>query len=286
VTSDASLILRARGGDEGAWAELTKRYDNFIRFVANTYFLPDGEHEDLVQEGFHGLFKAVRDYRPDRGVPFRSFAELCIRRQIVTALKRASRRGNRPLNEAVSFSKVAVPTRDGAEMRLEEVLPGREDEDPIERLCAREELTVFARGAAALSPLERAVAFGIGSGESYRQLSARLGQSEKAVDNAAQRAKRKFAQALAVLSSAESVDTPDHSLEEVPSEPTTSERIEAFLWRNPGSTIKQIAEGIDIDYERARACLHAGWPGLTKAKATPRGKRWLWYMFRRNKVAA
>jgi len=284
VTSDASLILRARGGDEGAWADLVKRYTNFIRFVANTYFIPGGEIEDLVQEGFHGLFKAVRDYRTSRGAPFRSFAELCIRRQIVTAVKRANRGKDRPLIEAVSFSKVAVPTRDGAEMRLEEVLPGREDEDPVERLCARERLSTFARGVDSLSPLEREVAFGLGSDESYKQLVERLGQPEKAIDNAAQRAKRKFARALAASAPAESAVTTD--LKDVPLQPTTSEHIEAFLWQNPGSTIKQIAEGIDVDYHTARACLHAGWPGLTKAKATPKGKRWLWYMFRRGQVAA
>ena len=277
MTSDASLILRARGGDEGAWAELAKRYDNFIRFIASTYFLPGGEIDDLVQEGFHGLFKAVRDYRPDRGSGFANFADGCIRRQVITAVKTATRKKHGPLNEYVSFASQSCPTAgDESELRLEEALPSPPDHDPAERLCEHGDLTLLGEGLKTMTKLERSVCLRLADGLSYEDVAGELGVSIKTVDNATQRAKRKLAGTI--------TDAPAE--EETPLKPTVDERIEAFLWQHPGSTVKQIAEGIGSSHHYVRERLNAGWPGLTKAKATPNGKRWCWYMFRRGRAAA
>ena len=101
---DLQLVLRARNGDEAALDELMRRYTGFVRLKASSYFLAGGDSEDLIQEGLIGLYKAVRDFRTDKETSFRSFAELCVTRQIITAIKTATRFKHQPLNQYVSFS--------------------------------------------------------------------------------------------------------------------------------------------------------------------------------------
>lgn len=196
--SDAALVLRVRGGDEAAFEELARRYRGYIRLRGKTYFLQGAELEDLIQEGLFGLHKAVRDYRADRGSGFRNFAEMCISRQVVTAVKTATRRKHLPLNEALSLRQTPKPSSGGKESTatLEEMLTGPDASDPLEHLCQREELGAFLDGLSRLTELERLAILGIGEGRSYAELSSATGYSYKQIDNAAQRARLKLGQVL------------------------------------------------------------------------------------------
>ena len=117
------LIALAKQGDRNAYDRLVRRYYGFVRLKASSYFLAGGDCDDLIQEGLVGLYKAIRDYRTDRESSFRNFAELCITRQIITAVKTATRNKHTPLNQYVSFSSTPAGAGDG-EPTLDEVLPG------------------------------------------------------------------------------------------------------------------------------------------------------------------
>src|ERR687898_2914912 len=121
--ADLQLVMRARNGDPTALDQLIKRYAGFVRLKASSYFLAGGDSEDLIQEGLIGLYKAVRDFRADKETSFRSFAELCITRQIITAIKTATRFKHAPLNTYVSFSQTPAGQDDG-ECTLGDALPG------------------------------------------------------------------------------------------------------------------------------------------------------------------
>jgi RNA polymerase sporulation-specific sigma factor len=187
---DEGLIRRARAGDTQAMDQIISRYRGFVRLKASAYFLAGGDSEDLIQEGLIGLFKAVRDYRPEREASFRSFAELCVTRQIITAIKTAARNKHTPLNTYVSFSN----TRAGSEQEttLADVLPDDPVTDPINQAISTEELTslVDCLGRV-LSPLESQVLAMYLEGRSYEEVAERLDCNPKSVDNALQRVKRK-----------------------------------------------------------------------------------------------
>src|SRR3990170_342318 len=137
---DDELVLRARAGDDAALEHLLLRYKNFARVKARNYFLIGADKDDLVQEGMIGLYKAIRDYRPDKQSSFRAFAELCIQRQIITAIKTSTRQKHIPLNSYVSLNKQAAP--DDEEGRsLGEVLTTTEVLDPAELLISAEEIS-------------------------------------------------------------------------------------------------------------------------------------------------
>src|ERR687894_3002794 len=121
---DLQLVLRARNGDGGALDVLIRRYTGFVRLKASSYFLAGGDSEDLVQEGLIGLYKAVRDFRSDKETSFRSFAELCITRQIITAIKTATRFKHAPLNTYVSFSQTPAGQESGGDRTLRDARPG------------------------------------------------------------------------------------------------------------------------------------------------------------------
>jgi RNA polymerase sporulation-specific sigma factor len=161
-----------------------------VRLKASAYFLAGGDSEDLIQEGLIGLFKAVRDYRPEREASFRSFAELCVTRQIITAIKTAARNKHSPLNTYVSFSN----TRAGSEQEttLADVLPDDPVTDPINQAISTEELTSLVECLGrVLSPLESQVLAMYLEGRSYEEVAERLDCNPKSVDNALQRVKRK-----------------------------------------------------------------------------------------------
>ena len=120
---DLQLVLKARNGSTVAMDQLMRRYTSFVRLKASSYFLAGGDSEDLIQEGLVGLYKAVRDFRPDKETSFRSFAELCVTRQIITAIKTATRFKHAPLNTYVSFSQTPAGQDDG-ECTLGDALPG------------------------------------------------------------------------------------------------------------------------------------------------------------------
>src|SRR5262245_53835355 len=136
---DHYLIALAKQGKKDAYDRIVKRYYGFVRLKASSYFLIGGDSDDLIQEGLVGLYKAVRDYRTDRESSFRNFAELCITRQIITAVKTSTRNKHTPLNEYVSFSQTPAAAGEG-EQTLEDVLPGPTVHDPAIQVISSEEL--------------------------------------------------------------------------------------------------------------------------------------------------
>jgi RNA polymerase sporulation-specific sigma factor len=188
---DMYLIALAKQGDMTAYDRIVRRYYGFVRLKASSYFLAGGDGEDLIQEGLVGLYKAVRDYRSDRESSFRNFAELCITRQIITAVKTATRNKHTPLNGYVSFSQTPASAPEG-EPTLEEVIPGPSVHDPAVQVISSEELEALVGClSTTLSELEsRALSLYL-DGRSYEEIAGRLTCDPKAVDNALQRVKRK-----------------------------------------------------------------------------------------------
>jgi RNA polymerase sporulation-specific sigma factor len=191
-TSDLALVNAYRRGVSGAMDALMLRYHQFVRLKASSYFLAGGDSDDLVQEGMVGLFKAVRDYREDRQASFRSFAELCITRQIITAIKTATRQKHHPLNGYVSFSHTPGDSGDDSDCSLADILPGSSVHDPVNQVISSEEVeslkTCLTR---LLSSLESRVLRLYLQGLSYEKIARQLDCDCKAVDNALQRIKRK-----------------------------------------------------------------------------------------------
>ncbi len=188
---DGFLIALAKQGDRAAYDRLLRRYHGFVRLKASSYFLAGGDSEDLIQEGLVGLYKAIRDFRSDRESSFRNFAELCITRQIITAVKTATRNKHTPLNQYISFS--ATPASGGEEApTLDQVLPGPTVHDPANQVISSEELrSLVGCLSTALSELESRVLSLYLDGCSYEQVGERLACDTKTVDNALQRVKRK-----------------------------------------------------------------------------------------------
>ena len=169
-----------------------RRYYGFVRLKASSYFLAGGDSDDLIQEGLVGLYKAIRDYRSDRESSFRNFAELCITRQIITAVKTATRNKHSPLNHYVSFSAPAGTTLDEEAPTLDELIPGSPVNDPAKRVVSSEELrSLVGCLSTSLSALESSVLALYLDGRSYEQIGDRLGCDTKTVDNALQRVTRK-----------------------------------------------------------------------------------------------
>lgn len=168
------------------------RYHPFVRLKASSYFLAGGDAEDLIQEGMVGLYKAVRDFREDREASFRSFAELCITRQIITAIKTATRQKHQPLNGYVSLSQSSDAT-DDSDCSLADVLPGPSVHDPVNQVISSEELrSLKVCLTELLSPLESDVLRHYLQGCSYERIAGAVGRDCKTVDNALQRIKRKI----------------------------------------------------------------------------------------------
>jgi len=193
---DLALVLRARNGNNVALDQLIRRYQPFVRLKASSYFLAGGDADDLQQEGLIGLYKAIRDYRVDRETSFRSFAELCITRQIITAIKGATRNKHQPLNGYISFSHTPAGTDpEGSECTLGDAIAGSPTLDPASRVVSADELgSLVEMLGKALSPLESEVLAAFMSGDSYDEIAERAGCDPKAVDNALQRVKRKIEQ--------------------------------------------------------------------------------------------
>jgi RNA polymerase sporulation-specific sigma factor len=194
---DTYLVALAKRGSADAYERIVKRYRGFVRLKASSYFLLGGDPDDLIQEGLVGLYKAIRDFRSDRESSFRNFAELCITRQIITAVKTASRNKHAPLNQYVSFAQTPAAAGE-SETTLEEILPGPSSEDPAQRVIATEELqALVACMSSVLSELESRVLSLYLDGHSYEAIGERLECDTKTVDNALQRVKRKVGAHLA-----------------------------------------------------------------------------------------
>jgi RNA polymerase sporulation-specific sigma factor len=189
---DLQLVMRARNGSSEALDALIKRYTGFVRLKASSYFLAGGDGDDLIQEGLIGLYKAVRDFNPKMETSFRSFAELCVTRQIITAIKTATRFKHTPLNQYVSFSHTPAGQDADGECTLGDALPGPGVDDPAVCVISTEELQslVFCLGTG-LSPLEADALRLYLEGDSYETMAERLDCDTKTIDNALQRVKRK-----------------------------------------------------------------------------------------------
>jgi RNA polymerase sporulation-specific sigma factor len=174
---------------------LIRRYTPFVRLKASAYFLVGGANDDLIQEGLIGLYKAIRDFRSDKETSFRSFAELCVTRQIITAIKTATRFKHQPLNGYVSFSQTPAGQDSESDCTLGDALPGPSVDEPPIVVISSEELQslVFTLGTG-LSHLEAEALRLYLEGSSYEDMSVELGCDTKTIDNALQRVKRKVLQ--------------------------------------------------------------------------------------------
>jgi RNA polymerase sporulation-specific sigma factor len=190
---DLQLVIRARNGDGHSMDTLIRRYTGFVRLKASSYFLAGGDSEDLIQEGLIGLYKAVRDFRSDKETSFRSFAELCITRQIITAIKTATRFKHAPLNTYVSFSQTPAGQESEGDCTLGDALPGPSVDEPSIVVISTEELQslVFCLGTG-LSKLEADALRLYLEGSSYEEMAEELAVDTKTIDNALQRVKRKI----------------------------------------------------------------------------------------------
>lgn len=189
--TDEDVALLAQNGDDAAQEYLLVKYKNFVRAKARSYFLIGAGHEDIVQEGMIGLFKAVRDFKPDKLSSFRAFAEMCITRQIITAIKSATRQKHIPLNSYVSLNKPIFDEE--SDRTLMDVISEGRITNPEELLIGQEEfVSIEGQIGRLLSDLEWEVLNAYRAGRSYQEIATDLGRHVKSIDNALQRVKRKM----------------------------------------------------------------------------------------------
>ncbi|MDI9568270.1 MAG: RNA polymerase sporulation sigma factor SigH [Bacillota bacterium] len=188
---DEEIVERARDGCHYALEFLINKYKNFVRAKARAYFLVGADREDIIQEGMIGLYKAIRDFRSDKLASFRAFAELCITRQIITAIKTATRQKHIPLNSYISLNKPIYD--EDSDRTLLDVISGTRITDPEELIINREEFgDIEAKMGEILSELEWKVLMAYLEGKSYQEIAKELKRHVKSIDNALQRVKRKL----------------------------------------------------------------------------------------------
>ncbi|GIM46102.1 RNA polymerase sigma-H factor [Collibacillus ludicampi] len=195
--SDEDLVEAVHNGDEEALDYLIHKYKNFVRAKARSYFLIGADREDIVQEGMIGLYKSIRDFRDDKLASFKAFAELCITRQIITAIKTATRQKHIPLNSYVSLDKPIY--EEDSDRTLLDVISGTRVTDPEELIINQEEFDdIEVKMGEILSDLERKVLMLYLDGRSYQEIAVDLNRHVKSIDNALQRVKRKLERYLEV----------------------------------------------------------------------------------------
>ena len=189
--TDEEIVQLCHNGDSLSEEYLLNKYKNFVRSKARSYFLIGADHEDIVQEGMIGLYKAIRDFKQEKLSSFRAFAELCITRQIITAIKTATRQKHIPLNSYVSLNKPLYDEESDRTL-LDVIMEGRIS-DPEEMIINRENLgNIHNRINEVLSGLEQNVLSAYLDGKSYQEIAEALGRHVKSIDNALQRVKRKL----------------------------------------------------------------------------------------------
>jgi len=189
--SDEQVVKLAQSSDGAALEFLLNKYKNFVRSKARSYFLIGADHEDIVQEGMIGLYKAIRDFNEARLASFRAFAELCITRQIITAIKTATRQKHIPLNSYVSLNKPIF--EDDSERTLLDVITESWASNPEEQLIIKEDVQLIeSHISKMLSGFERDALIRFLEGKSYQEISQELNRHVKSIDNALQRVKRKL----------------------------------------------------------------------------------------------
>ncbi|GIP19504.1 RNA polymerase factor sigma-70 [Paenibacillus montaniterrae] len=200
--TDEEIVEAVREGDSIALEFLINKYKNFVRAKARSYFLIGADREDIVQEGMIGLYKAIRDYKGDKLSSFKAFAELCITRQIITAIKTATRQKHIPLNSYVSLDKPIYD--EDSDRTLLDVICGTRVSDPEELIINQEEFSGLEdKMAEILSDLERKVLMLYLDGRSYQEIAVDLNRHVKSIDNALQRVKRKLEKYLEVRDTTE-----------------------------------------------------------------------------------
>ncbi|MBE7042146.1 MAG: RNA polymerase sporulation sigma factor SigH [Ruminococcaceae bacterium] len=193
--ADEEVVSLSQQGNMYAMEAILNRYKGFVASKARPYFLIGGNHEDMIQEGMIGLYKAVRDYLPDKQASFRSFAEICITRQMITAIKTATRQKHQPLNSYVSLSRPAYD--ENSDQTLADVVLGSSCMNPEELIINKESYDACeAAISKALSKLEHKILGLYLQGKSYQEISEQIDKSPKSIDNALQRVKRKLERIL------------------------------------------------------------------------------------------
>ena len=191
MMTDEEIVALAQAGDGAALEFLLNKYKNFVRTKARSYFLIGADHEDIVQEGMIGLYKAIRDFKSEKLTSFRAFAELCVTRQIITAIKTATRQKHIPLNSYVSLNK-PIYDEESDRTLMDVIVEGRA-QNPEELIIGRENLVSFRDQVdRVLSGLEQDVLNAYLDGKSYQEIADKLGRHVKSIDNALQRVKRKM----------------------------------------------------------------------------------------------
>jgi RNA polymerase sporulation-specific sigma factor len=195
VMPDEDVVREAKHGGIDATEYLLTKYKNIVEGKARSYFLMGADHDDIIQEGMIGLFKAIRDFKDDKLLPFRAFAELCISRQIFTAIKAATRQKHIPLNSYVSLHATLFDSE--SDRTLLDTLAQSETSDPEEVVMTQQFTDDLRRHIRDdLSQLESAVLRSHLEGKSYQEIATELRRRVKSVDNALQRAKRKIGRSL------------------------------------------------------------------------------------------
>ncbi|MGM0884395.1 MAG: RNA polymerase sporulation sigma factor SigH [Bacillota bacterium] len=196
-STDEEIVEAVRNGDSIALEYLINKYKNFVRAKARSYFLIGADREDIVQEGMIGLYKAIRDFKGDKLASFKAFAELCITRQIITAIKTATRQKHIPLNSYVSLDKPIYD--EDSDRTLLDVICGTRVSDPEELIINQEEFVGLEdKMSEILSDLERKVLMLYLDGRSYQEIAVDLDRHVKSIDNALQRVKRKLEKYLEI----------------------------------------------------------------------------------------
>ena len=189
--SDEEIVIEAKSGDNRAQDYLISKYENFVKSKAKSYFLIGADKEDIYQEGMIGFYKAIRDYKPDKSTSFKAFAEICVTRQIITAIKTATRQKHIPLNTYVSLNKPIY--EEESERTLLDVLAGIKISDPEELIISKEQMDYIEdKIENVLSDLELEVLTSYLDGKSYQEIACDLDRHSKSIDNALQRVKRKL----------------------------------------------------------------------------------------------
>lgn len=188
---DEEIVEIAKSDNPFALEYLLYKYKNFVRSKARSYFLIGADRDDIIQEGMIGLYKAIRDYDKDKLTSFKSFAEICITRQIITAIKTATRQKHIPLNSYVSLNKPMY--EEDSERTLLDVIQGARTTDPMELFIGREDMNIMeSEIGKVLSKLEMDVLMSYVDGKSYQEIATELNRRVKSIDNALQRVKRKL----------------------------------------------------------------------------------------------
>jgi RNA polymerase sporulation-specific sigma factor len=191
VLEDEQIVEQVHAGDSDALDYLITKYRNFVRAKARSYFLIGADREDIVQEGMIGLYKSIRDFKEDKLSSFKAFAELCITRQIITAIKTATRQKHIPLNSYISLDKPIYDEE--SDRTLLDVISGTKELNPEELIINQEEFNdIELKMGELLSDLERKVLALYLDGRSYQEISEDLNRHVKSIDNALQRVKRKL----------------------------------------------------------------------------------------------